>query len=60
MGFNAAARTFAKAKKTMLSWERKCVDLHRVLFLYAVVIGKYLSRLRKFDQVIAPQEGFEA
>jgi transposase-like protein len=37
MGFNAAARTFAKAKKTMLSWERKCVDLHRVLFLYAVV-----------------------
>jgi len=23
-------------------------------------IGKYLSRLRKFDHVVAPQEGFEA
>ena len=37
MGFNAAARTFEKAKHTILAWERKCVDLHQVLFLYAVV-----------------------
>ena len=37
MGLNAAARTFDKAKNTILSWERKFVDLHRVLFLYAVV-----------------------
>jgi len=37
MGFNAAARTFEKAKQTILAWERKLVDLHRVLLLYAVV-----------------------
>jgi hypothetical protein len=37
MGFHAAARTFEKAKKTILAWERKCVALHRGLFLYAVV-----------------------
>jgi hypothetical protein len=37
MGFNAAARTFEKAKKTILAWERKCSDLHQVLFLYALV-----------------------
>jgi hypothetical protein len=36
-GFQAAARTFEKAKKTILAWERKCVALHRGLFLYAVV-----------------------
>src|SRR5215470_14367251 len=33
MGFNAAARTFAKAKHTILAWERKCLDLHQGLFL---------------------------
>jgi transposase-like protein len=37
MGLNAAARTFEKAKNTILAWERKFVDLHPVLFLYAVV-----------------------
>ena len=37
MGFNAAARTFDKAKNTILAWEQKCVDLQRVLLLYAVV-----------------------
>jgi transposase-like protein len=37
MGFNAAARTFEKAKKTILAWERKFVDLQHVLFLYALV-----------------------
>ena len=37
MGLHAAARTFEKAKNTILAWERKFVDLHRVLFLYAVV-----------------------
>jgi transposase-like protein len=37
MGLNAAARTFEKAKNTILAWERKFVDLHRVLFLYALV-----------------------
>ena len=37
MGLNAAARTFDKAKNTILSWEQKFVDLHRVLFLYALV-----------------------
>ena len=37
MGLNAAARTFAKAKNTILAWERKFHDLHQVLFLYALV-----------------------
>jgi hypothetical protein len=37
MGFNAAARTFEKAKNTMLAWERKFLDLQPVLFLYALV-----------------------
>jgi transposase-like protein len=37
MGFNAAARTFEKAKNTILTWERKFLDLHQVLFLYALV-----------------------
>jgi hypothetical protein len=37
MGFNAAARTFEKAKNTILAWERKFLDLQQVLFLYALV-----------------------
>jgi transposase-like protein len=32
-GLNAAARTFEKAKKTILAWESKFRDLHQVLFL---------------------------
>jgi len=37
MGFNAAARTFEKAKNTILAWERKVRDLQQVLFLSALV-----------------------
>src|SRR5262247_4115982 len=37
MGLNAAARTFEKAKNTILAWERKFLALHQVLFLYALV-----------------------
>src|SRR5205823_590143 len=37
LGLNAAARTFEKAKNTILAWERKFLDLHQVLFLYALV-----------------------
>ena len=37
MGLNAAARTFEKAKNTILAWARTFLDLHQVLFLYAVV-----------------------
>ncbi len=37
LGLNAATRTFDKAKNTILAWERKFVDLHRVLFLYTLV-----------------------
>ena len=37
MGLNAAARTFEKAKNTILAWERKFLDLHQVLFLYTLV-----------------------
>ena len=37
LGLHAATRTFDKAKNTILAWERKFVDLHRVLFLYTLV-----------------------
>jgi hypothetical protein len=37
LGFNAAARTFATAKHTILAWESTWRDLHRVLLLSAVV-----------------------
>ena len=37
MGLNASARTFEKAKNTILAWERKFLDLHQVLFLYTLV-----------------------
>jgi transposase-like protein len=37
MGLNAAARTFEKAKNTILAWESKFAALHQVLFLYALV-----------------------
>src|SRR5437660_168735 len=37
MGFNAAARTFEKAKNTILAWESKFLALQQVLFLYALV-----------------------
>src|SRR2546426_8525059 len=37
LGLNAAARTFDKAKNTILAWERKFVDLHRVLLLSTLV-----------------------
>src|SRR5215831_16750937 len=30
MGFNAAARTFEKAKNTILAWESKWVDPHSI------------------------------
>jgi transposase-like protein len=36
-GLNASARTFDKAKNTILAWERKFLDLHQVLFLSALV-----------------------
>jgi hypothetical protein len=37
LGCTAAARTFEKAKKTLLAWERTCVALHPVLCLSALV-----------------------
>jgi len=37
LGLHAATRTFDKAKNTLLAWERKCVDLHRVLLLSTLV-----------------------
>ena len=48
MGFNAAARTFEKAKNTILAWERKFRDLHQVLFLYALV---HESVVLRCDQI---------
>jgi hypothetical protein len=37
MGLHAAARTFEQAKKTILAWESKFLDLHQVLLLSALV-----------------------
>lgn len=37
MGLNAATRTFDFARNTILSWERKFRNLHRVLLLYTMV-----------------------
>ena len=50
MGFNAAARTFEKAKNTILAWERKFIDLHQVLFLYALV-HEFLALVLEGDEV---------
>jgi hypothetical protein len=50
MGLNAAARTFEKAKNTILAWERKFLDLHRVLFLYAWV-HEFLELVLEGDEV---------
>ncbi len=43
MGLNAAARTFNKAKNTILAWESKFTELHQVLFLYALVHEFFVS-----------------
>ena len=50
MGLNAAARTFEKAKNTILGWERKFIDLHQVLFLYALV-HEFLELVLEGDEV---------
>ena len=50
MGLNAAARTFEKAKNTILAWERKFIDLHQVLFLYALV-HEFLELVLEGDEV---------
>jgi transposase-like protein len=49
LGLNATTRTFDKAKNTILSWERKFVDLHRVLFLYALV-HEFLASVIEGDE----------
>jgi transposase-like protein len=43
MGLNAAARTFEKAKNTILAWESKFTELQQVLFLYALVHEFFVS-----------------
>jgi transposase-like protein len=50
MGLNAAARTFEKAKNTILAWERKFRDLHQVLFLYALA-HEFLALVLEGDEV---------
>ena len=49
MGLNAAARTFEKAKNTILAWERKFLDLHQVLFLY-VLVHEFLALVIEGDE----------
>ena len=50
LGLHAAARTFEKAKNTILAWERKFIDLHQVLFLYALV-HEFLALVLEGDAV---------
>ena len=60
MGLNAAARTFEKAKNTILAWERKCIDLHQVLFLYALVheflelVIEGMKRIQRYRRMSLP------
>jgi hypothetical protein len=49
-GFNAAARPFEKAKKTILAWERTFIDLHQVLFLSALG-HEFLELVLEGDEV---------
>src|SRR2546422_11381293 len=49
LGLNAAARTFEKAKNTILAWERKFLDLQQVLFLYAMVL-EFLEEVIEGDE----------
>src|SRR5712691_8334459 len=49
MGLHAVARTFEKAKNTILAWERKFLALHQVLFLYALV-HKFLELVIEGDE----------
>ncbi len=49
LGLNAAARTFDKAKNTILAWERKFVDLHQVLFL-STLIHEFLAIVIEGDE----------
>jgi hypothetical protein len=44
----------------MMALESSIVSPLFLYFFYSALIGKYLSRLRKLDHIIAPKEGFEA
>ena len=49
LGLHAATRTFDKAKTTLLAWERKFVDLHRVLLL-STLVHECLAIVREGDE----------
>ena len=49
LGLNAATRTFDKAKNTILAWERKFVDLHRVLLL-STLVHEFLAVVIEGDE----------
>jgi len=49
-GLNATARVFDVAKNTILDWERKFFDLHKVLFIYALA-HQFLKLVIEGDEV---------
>ncbi len=49
LGLHAATRTFDKAKNTILAWERKFVDLHRVLLL-STLVHEFLAIVIEGDE----------
>ena len=49
LGLHAATRTFDKAKNTILAWERKFVDLHRVLLL-STLVHEFLAVVIEGDE----------
>jgi transposase-like protein len=49
-GLNATARVFEVAKNTILDWERKFFDLHKVLFIYSLT-HQFLKLVIEGDEV---------
>jgi transposase-like protein len=49
-GLNATARVFDVAKNTILDWERKFFDLHKLLFIYALT-HQFLQLVIEGDEV---------
>src|SRR5262252_8165268 len=49
-----------RSEATLVTVEDKLLFILYYVKVYPLHIGKYLSRLRKLDHIIAPKEGFEA
>jgi hypothetical protein len=67
LGYPAGEETYGNAtrlvptqlRRSRFQQQLKAGVRRSILRLYSRYIGKYLSRLRKLDDVITPKEGFE-